>query len=67
MVDVTSPISDLAQIALNAEGSTTLAQGLVSNTLADTSVQHTDAEDSLALAVLEYLRLFGDQLTAPIQ
>ncbi len=60
-------ISDYAQIALDAEGSTTLAQGLVANTLADTSVQHTDAEDSLMLAVLEYLRLFRDQLVQPIQ
>ncbi len=60
-------ISDLAQIALNAEGSVVLAIGLVDNTISDTSVQHTDAETSLALAVRQFLAQFGAQLDQPIQ
>jgi hypothetical protein len=59
-------ISDLAQIALDAEGSVVLATGLVDNTIADTSVQHTDAEVSLQLAVRQFLAQFGAQLVQPI-
>jgi hypothetical protein len=59
-------ISDLAQTALDSEGSIILAIGLVDNTIASTAVQHTDAEDSLALAVRQYLAQFGGQLVAPI-
>ena len=61
-----SDITDIAQAALNAEGSVVLAITLLDNEISDNTVQHSDSVTSLQLAGRQFLSQFGDNLTIPV-
>jgi hypothetical protein len=60
-------IFDVAQAALDAEGSVVLAIALLDNEIADTTVEQSDSDKMLKLAARQSLSAFGSQLTIPVQ